>query len=177
MFTRLASFAFLGLAAVAGAAHAEGFYVGGLLTRATVSVDGFTEFKPVVIGAKLGLPINKYFAVETRLGLGASGAESALVLNQNINLKLDSFVGTYGKAILPLTDAASVYGLVGYTRGDITASGPGGTFTGTESGVSFGIGADYAITDGASVGIEWARLFNVNGSKFEGLSVGASFKF
>ena len=43
--------------------------------------------------------------------------------------------------------------------------------------VSFGIGADYAITDGASVGIEWARLFNVNGSKFEGLSVGASFKF
>jgi hypothetical protein len=176
MITRLASFAFLGFAA-AGAAHAEGFYAGGLLTRASVSIDGISDIKAVAIGAKLGLPLNKYFAVETRLGIGASGAESVSFLNQSVDIKLDSFVGTYGKAILPLADAASVYGLLGYTRGEITASGPGGTFVGSESGVSFGIGADYAITDGASLGIEWARLFSVNGSKLEGLTVGASFKF
>jgi hypothetical protein len=171
MVTKLISVAALSLAAV-GAAHAEGLYAGALLTRTTVSVDGFGDANPTTIGANLGMMLNKNFAVEARLG--TSLADDSLA---GVNLKVDNFAGFYGKGILPLSDTASVYGLLGYTQGKLKVSGPLGSASGSDSDVSYGVGAEFAVSGTTSVGVEWARFFKGDDYKVNGLSLGVSFKF
>jgi Outer membrane protein beta-barrel domain len=168
MFTKFVSIAALSLATV-GAAHAEGLYAGALLTRATVSFDGDVDASPTTIGAKLGMSINKNFAVEARLGVGLVDDSISV-----IDLKVDNFAGIYAKGILPVTDVASVYGLLGYTQGKITLEGLGSD---SDSDISYGLGADFAVSANTSVGVEWARLFKGDGYKVDGLSLGVSFKF
>ena len=171
MVTKFISAVALSLVAV-GAAHAEGLYAGALLTRTTVSVDGLGDTNPTAIGATLGMSINKNFAIEARLGVGLT--DDSLL---GANIKVDNFAGFYGKGILPLSDKASVYGLLGYTQGKLKVSGPLGADTGSDSDVSYGIGADFAISGNTSVGIEWARLFKGDDYKVDGLTLGVSFKF
>lgn len=171
MVTKFISVVALSLAAV-GTAHAEGLYAGALLTRATVSVDDTGDTNPTAIGAKLGMPVNKNFAVEARLGVGLS--DDSLGVE---NVKINNFVGVYGKGILPLSDKASVYGLLGYTQGKLKSEGPFGSGSGSDSDVSYGIGADFAISGTTSVGVEWARLFKGEDYKVDGLTLSVSFKF
>lgn len=171
MITKLISVAVLSLATV-GAAHAEGLYAGALLTRTTVSIDGFGDANPMAIGAKLGMPINKNFAVEARLGTGLS--DDSLL---GIDVKVDSFAGVYAKGILPLSDTASVYGLLGYMQSKLKFEGAGGSASGSDSDVSYGFGADFALSGGTSVGVEWARIFKDDVSKIDGLTLSVSFKF
>lgn len=171
MFTKFVSIAALSLATV-GAAHAEGLYAGALLSRATVSFDGGDDASPTTIGAKLGMSINKNFAVEARLGVGLTDDSISV-----FDLKVDNFAGIYAKGILPVSDVASVYGLLGYTQGKITLEGLGGSASDSDSDISYGIGADFAVSSNTSVGVEWARLFKGDGYKVDGLTLGVSFKF
>jgi opacity protein-like surface antigen len=171
MFTKFVSIAALSLATV-GAAHAEGLYAGALLTRTTVSIDGAGDVNPTTIGAKLGMSINKNFAVEARLGTGLS--DDSIV---GVDVKVDNFAGIYAKGILPLSDVASVYGLLGYTQGKLKFEVPGQSESDSDSDISYGLGADFAISATTSVGVEWARLFKSDDFKVDGLSVGVSFKF
>lgn len=173
MITKLISVAVLSLATV-GAAHAEGLYAGALLTRTTVSIDGFGDANPMAIGAKLGMPINKNFAVEARLSTGLSDDS---LLGGIVDVKVDSFVGVYAKGLLPLSDTASVYGLLGYTQSKLKLEGPGGSASGSDSDLSYGFGADFAVSGGTSVGVEWARLYKDDVSKIDGLTLSVSFKF
>lgn len=171
MFTKFVSIAALSLATV-GAAQAEGLYAGALLTRATVSIDDIGDTNPTTIGALLGMSINKNFAVEARLGAGL--ADDSIGAG---NIKIDNFAGFYAKGILPVSDAASVYGLLGYTQGKIKAEGPGGSVSDSDSDISYGIGAEFAVSGTTSVGVEWARLFKGEDYKVDGLSLSVSFKF
>jgi opacity protein-like surface antigen len=171
MFTKFVSIAALSLATV-GAAHAEGLYAGALLTRTTVSFDDVGDASPMTLGAKLGMSINKNFAVEARLGTGLS--DDSIV---GVDVKVDNFAGIYGKGILPLSDVASIYGLLGYTQGKLKFEAPGLSESDSDSDISYGIGADFAISATTSVGVEWARLFKGDGYTVEGLSLGVSFKF
>jgi opacity protein-like surface antigen len=171
MFTKFISVAALSLATV-GAAHAEGLYAGALLTRTTVSLDGRGDANPTTIGAKLGMSINKNFAVEARLGTGLSDDSLS-----GISVKVDNFAGIYAKGILPVSDAASVYGLLGYTQGKIKLEAAGQSLSDSDTDISYGIGADFAVSGGTSVGVEWARFFKGDGYKVDGLSLSVSFKF
>lgn len=171
MFTKFISVAALTLATV-GAAHAEGLYAGALLTRTTVSFDSGADFNPTTIGAKLGMSINKNFAVEARLGTGLSDDSIS-----GFDIKVDNFAGVYAKGILPVSDVASVYGLLGYTQGKLKAEFAGQSDSDSDSDISYGIGAEFAVSANTSVGVEWARLFKGDGYKVDGLSLGVSFKF
>ena len=93
------------------------------------------------------------------------------------DIKIDNFAGVYAKGILPVSDVASIYGLLGYTQGKLTAENALGSGSDSDSDISYGIGADFAISATTSVGVEWARLFKGEGFKVDGLSVGVSFKF
>ena len=130
MFTKFVSIAALSLATV-GAAHAEGLYAGALLTRTTVSIDDIGDVNPTTIGAKLGMSINKNFAVEARLG--------TTLVDDSIfgsDIKIDNFAGVYAKGILPVSDVASIYGLLGYTQGKLTAENALGSGSDSDSDIS-----------------------------------------
>ena len=171
MVTKFISAVALSLVAV-GAAHAEGLYAGALLTRTTTSFDVGGDANPTTIGATLGMSINKNLAIEARLGTGLSDDSISAA-----NIKIDNFAGIYAKGILPVSNVASVYGLLGYTQGKIKVDAPGISASDSDSDISYGIGAEYAISGTTSVGLEWARFFKGDGYKVDGLSLGLSFKF
>lgn len=175
MITRFA-IAALSLFAVTGAHAQDGFYAGGLISRITYSEDGFSDASPTAIGLKVGTAINKNFAVEARLGTGLSD-DSISVLGTSVDIKVDNFFGVYAKGILPLSDVVSVYGLAGYTRGELTVEALGQSSSDSDSDFSYGLGADFALSKTASLGVEWARLFKGSDYKVNSLSLSVSFKF
>lgn len=164
------------LVATAGAHAQEGLYGGVFLSRITYAEDGLDDANPTVIGVKIGTSINKNLAVEARLGAGLSD-DSVDVLGVPVNVKVNNFISVYGKGILPLSDQASLYGLLGYTRGKLKAEFLGGSNSESDSDVSYGVGGDFAITPTTSLNIEWARLFKGDDYKVDGLTFGVSFKF
>jgi hypothetical protein len=164
------------LAAAASAHAQEGLYGGAFVSRITYAEDGLDDANPTAVGVKLGASINKNFAVEARLGVGLSD-DSINVLGVPVSIKVNNFIGVYGKGILPLSNQASLYGLLGYTQGKLKAEFPGGSTSESDSDVSYGVGGDFAITPTTSLNVEWARLFKGDGYKVDGLTFGVSFKF
>lgn len=167
----------LGLAVVTGAHAQESFYAGGLLTRTTYSEDGIDETSPTAIGFNVGAKINQNFAVEGRVSTGLSDDSTQVLGVIPADAKVKSLFGLYGKGILPLSDAASVYGLLGYTRAKLGIEGSGFDDSGSESDVSYGVGAEFALTNTTSLAIEWAQLVKKDDAKLTGLTLGVAFKF
>lgn len=151
-------------------------YGGAFVTRVTYAENGFDKANPTAIGAKFGTFINKNLAVEARLGVGLSD-DSIRALGVPVDVKVENFYGVYGKGILPLSDQASVYGLLGYTQGKLKAQSPFSSGTSSDSDVSYGVGGDFAVTPTVSLNAEFARLFKGGNFKVDGLTFGVSFKF
>jgi opacity protein-like surface antigen len=166
----------LGLAVVTGAHAQESFYAGGLLTRIDYSEDGL-DAKPTAIGFNVGAKINQNFAVEGRVSTGLSDDSVQVLGVIPADVKVKSLFGIYGKGILPLSDTASIYGLLGYSRVKLGIEGNGFDDSASDSDVSYGVGAEFALTNTTSLAIEWAQLLKVDDAKVSGLTLGVSFKF
>lgn len=159
------------------AAHAQqGLYVGVNLGQAEYDEDGFPSAEPTAISFKVGNQFNKNFAVEARLGTGLSD-DDVSISGQRFDVEVDNFYGVYAKGIVPLSGVFSLYGLVGYTHGEITGSGRGISASSSDSDFSYGIGADFAVSKTLSVNFEWARLFEGDNYKVNALSAGVAYKF
>jgi outer membrane immunogenic protein len=180
MKTKFAAAVLLSLAAMTSAHAQEGFYAGALLSRVDFSDDsGATgDASPTAVGFKVGAAINKNFAVEGRVLTGLSD-DSTDFGGLDATLDVDSVFGVYAKGILPLSDAASLYGLVGYSRLKLKLDVPalGASGSDSDSDVSLGFGADFSLNESTSLGIEYLQLFSDDGVKVNGLTLGLSFKF
>lgn len=153
--------------AACGTAFAEeGLYVGGTLSRVEYKPDGGSSFTPTAIGAVLGKEFSPNFAAEVRLGTG---------LSSDANVEVNNYAGFYGKGILPVSKEVSVYGLLGYTSAKLNFKGGGGSVS--DSGLSYGLGADFAVSRAVSLGVEWASLVRPSGYDLNALSFLAKFKF
>jgi opacity protein-like surface antigen len=166
----------LGLASVAAAQAQQGLYVGGSLSRVEVRVDGLSTAKPTALGVRLGNQFSPNLAVEARLGKGITDDTV-----NGVKVEIDTYYGIYAKGILPMTNLFSAYGLLGYSRGEVTRSGPGGSASDWDSDVSYGLGVDFAITKNTTINVEWARMFkgSIAGANYKvnALSLGANYRF
>lgn len=161
------------------AVHAnEGTYFGVSFYNVAYEEDGVPEVNPTALGFKVGNQVNPNFAIEGRFGIGLA-EDSAVVFGIPVDVDVDNFFGVYVKGVAPLSDAFSIYGLLGYTRGELTASVPGTDISVTESDsdLSFGFGADIDVSRTVAVNLEWAKLFEGDGYEVTSTSVGLNFKF
>lgn len=162
--------------AQAGESWRSGLYAGASLTRAAYKEEGFATVYPTTIAGKIGKQFNPNFAVEGRIGIGI--ADDTLDADGlSVKVEIDHYFGVYAKGMLPLSNAASVYGLVGYTQAKLTASAAGFSSSDSDSDISFGVGAEFAVSPAAAVSVEWAQLLKGEGYKVEAVTLGVSFKF
>lgn len=197
------------LAAAAVPAVAGEVYVVGSVGRSSIDIDqNDVDSDLVAAGAvgvssnlddndtgyklQLGYQYNKNFAVEGGyIDLGkakysasfAGGSADASVKASGWNI---SAVG-----ILPINDSFSVFGKVGAIDGkvkiDVSASGPGGTASGSESATKWktlwGAGATYNISKQIGVRFEYEKFNNLGDDDTTGeddvdlVSAGVVFKF
>ncbi|MDH5221637.1 MAG: porin family protein [Betaproteobacteria bacterium] len=155
--------------AFAGAAMAQQqrTYFGGNIVWADYSASGGPSANPTMLSGRFGSEFNRYFAAEGRLGLG---------IDDDTGVDVDHFFGVYARGILPLADIFSIYGLIGLTAGKVSTSRPGGG-SGSDTDVSFGFGADLAISRNLAINFEWAKLFEGSGYEVEATSLGLVYRY
>ena len=129
-----------------------------------------------MLAGRLGTKFNENFSGEIRVGLGI-GDDSVDVLGTEVDVELDSMFGAYVRGGLQAADSFYPYVVLGYTRGELTASVPGFSDSESESDVSFGLGADVDINEKLTLNIEYMNYFDKDGAEVDGFSFGLVTKF
>lgn len=187
----LSRFALVGVfATVPLVAAAEEVYFGVNVAQAAYEEDGIDELNPVALSLKAGYGFNRYLSVEGRLGFGVAEDDttfsgyvdvfgSPVFVTLPVELKVDHFIGLYGKASLPVGDRLGLYALAGMTQGELTVSVPnaGISQSASDSDMSFGLGVDLKLTERATLNAEWAQLIDADGYTLSQLSLGLTFPF
>ncbi|SHH39094.1 outer membrane beta-barrel protein [Massilia sp. CF038] len=163
MFKKIAFAAALAaLSSAAMAADQPYFYAGGDLGRSDFqSYRSETSF-----GGFVGYQINSTFGVE------AGYRRLAHVSDGEYDAKLNQ-TALSGTASMPLNDAVTVYGRLGYARVSQKVSSGPYSAKGSDSGALFGVGFSYAITPAVAARIEVQRLPD----ETTNLSTGIAFRF
>jgi len=114
------------------------------------------------INALIGGRFGNYLGVEGELNYGLTsgdrtyGAGTAGQTNVNVKQKLGGAV--YGVGFLPLGQNFDLLARVGWGKADYRISPTGLTqYTASESGIRYGVGAQYILTGGTGVRVDWTR--------------------
>ena len=160
-------------------------WAGGVAGQSYLGIDygvvsyeeaGVEEANPDVLGARFGVYFTDNLALETRVAIGTT-ADTVYAGGVPVDVEIDSLAGVYGVGHLPLSRYSSIYGLVGYSHGQVTASVPGYSVTDSESGLSFGFGADIGLNRATSLNVDYTQYLDGTDYDVSALSVGMTFKF
>ncbi|MCK2183779.1 porin family protein [Halomonas getboli] len=109
---------------------------------------------------RAGVAFNDYFALEGQFGTGGSDG----------HLDLDYLAGGYAKGMLPITPRFKLYGLLGATEVEFDGAD-------SESDVSYGGGASYALMPNLSLDADYMRYLDKSHYDFDAISLGATYHF
>lgn len=161
----------------AAPAYAEpAWYAGLTASQIRYQETGLETLAHTAAGFKAGREINRYFAIEGRMGF-STGRDSVQFPSVTVEFELDYFLGLYAKGILPLGNWFSLYGLAGFTAGTVATHAFGFTFTESDYDLSYGAGAEFALGRNFLLGLEWAQLIEGPGYQFEAVTLGLSYRF
>jgi len=120
------------------------------------------DFSSIMLQA--GYDFNQYVGIEGRywFGLDSDSTLGRGDLGGNINadVTVDAW-GVYVKPMYPVSDAFTVYALLGYAGADIEIDANNFTYT-TDSvdGFSWGIGAEYRFTDAVGLFVDYVSVYD-----------------
>ena len=149
-----------------------GFSVGAI----DVDVDGTSGATPTTAIAHFGNNLTDYLGFEFRIGTGITD-EDISANGTTGDVSLNSLYGAYGVGRIPLADGFSLYGLAGFTHGEVKFLGAGGTAEESEGDTSYGIGARVSPTDRFSVFIEYAQYLDGTSYDVSGGSIGGIYQY
>lgn len=153
-------------------AHAQDNYFGGSVAFIDYSEGGLEDASLTAIFGRLGSDFNENFSGEIRAGVGI-GDDSVDVFGNDVTVELDSMIGAYVRGGVRVSDMFFPYAVLGYTRGEITASlSSFGSASETESDVSFGLGADLNFNRDFALNIEYTNYYDKDGVEISGFSIG-----
>ena len=144
--------------------------------------DGISEtYNPTLLTARLGGYLTPNFAIEGRLGSGMEDDTHKLPEfgNNNFSLELDSMLGVYGTGHFNLSETSSIYGVLGVSQVEGTASLPDFSLESSEdnSGISYGIGVDIGFGSSWALNIEYMRYLDEDDFNLDLGSIGATYRF
>lgn len=92
-------------------------------------------------------------------------------------MSVDSILGVYARATAPLEGVFKPYIMVGYNRVEIEVEVIGFSASAAENDVALGVGFDVELTDTLDLNVEYANLFDKDGTEINGLNIGFSTRF
>jgi opacity protein-like surface antigen len=131
------------------------------------------NFGSIMIDA--GYNFNKYVAVEGRYWFGLSSSND---LGWTSDLPADITIDAWGIYVKPQYsfDTFKIYALLGYGSADATYDRPtGGSYTSDSAdGFSWGIGADYSITDNIAIFLDYTSIIDGDTGEVNGWPIDTS---
>ena len=149
-------------------ASTGGLYLGIAYGYETLTIDRASggnlideQFGSIMLDA--GYKFNQYVAVEGRYWAGISSSNDlAWRTGLPSDVTVDAW-GVYLKPMFPVSNQFNIYGLVGYGSADATYE-PSNTLisisSDSVSGFSWGVGADYALTNNWSVFVDYTSIID-----------------
>ena len=151
-------------------------YVGGGLAMVSYEEDGIEEAEPTALVGRLGYGVFDNIAIEGRFGFGLADDEIT-VGNVEVEAEIDQIAGAYAVGYLPVAEQFSLYGLAGFTYGELSASAFGLSFDEDDTDFSYGLGAKVDLTENVSGYGEWVQYFDESTYETSAISVGAAYHF
>lgn len=136
----------------------EEFYFGAGTGLATYSQDDLSDFNMFGAYARLGHQFNDYIGTEIRYGTGTSDSKSVDGINTDADIK--SFASAYILGYLPIEGKIKPYALLGAGKAKLAVSPNEQDMDLSESGLSYGLGANYQLSEDIQVGLEYSSLIN-----------------
>ena len=160
-------------------------YLGLNYLKTSYDEKGFDTSEPSAWSLRLGTAINENFAIEARLGTGASSDTLRVDPTMEVEMDIKQLFGVYARAIVPLGERFSVYGIGGITRAKLEATGslvgvPGSSarVSESETDLSLGLGADLMLSPNAFVNLEYILLqSDEDAYDLDALSLGLGVRF
>ena len=138
--------------------------------------DSGSKFTPGAARLVVGVNANSNFGYEGIIGLGLVSSKKT-VSGVDYKTSIPSFYGLYGKAFANVGNDVEVFarlGLAGFRR-EITPSN--GT-SNKGSGISYGVGAKYAISKDTQISADYMSYYpSKNSVGLSGFTLGAVFSF
>ncbi len=175
-FARLTGLALLALSAPSLAAQAGDAYFGAGYSLINYAPDGGDDAKPGIGLARLGYFVTPNIAIEGRFGLGLNDDDTQIG-NTTATVEVDQVAGAYGVAHIPVSRGISLYGLAGFSTGEITVSARNASAEVSDTDFSYGVGTEVAFTQRVNGFAEWAQYFDESGYSVSGLTLGLNYPF
>ncbi|WP_237673842.1 porin family protein [Vreelandella profundi] len=150
-------------------------YVGGLFSHYTYDESsGSSDASPTGLTVRGGYFLTDYIAIEGRLGTGIS---DDTISGTSIDLELDQLMGAYAAGYLPLNNMFSLYGLIGFSYAEGSASNRLTSISFDDDGFSYGAGAQINFTPQVSGQLEYMYYLDKSDYDLTAASLGVSYNF
>jgi len=165
-------------------ASAGDTYAGGGVGRVSYETQADLTLNPTALVGRVGYHLSEHIAIEGRLGFGLSSDDTDITgngLTGNVGIDLKQLAGAYAIGHLPVTRGVSVYGLAGltYARAELTGRAGGVSVSDTldDSGLSYGVGSQIALTERISGYVEWTSYLDQDAYTATAITAGATYGF
>lgn len=125
---------------------------------------------------KAGYDINKNVAVEI-MAAGALTSSNINVGGTNVDAKVSSAYGAYGKLSLPVEDKFSLFVRLGITNVTPSLSTSSGSARQSGSDFSYGAGAQFNFTKDIYVQVDYMSYYNKDSITVRAPSISIGYKF
>lgn len=130
--------------------------------------------KPGFVSVLMGMPLNDNVAVEGLLGLGVDD-ESLTVNGQpsGARVEVEYVAGAFIRPNARLNENVEVFGRIGLVYSNLS----GASSLSSDSDIAYGLGANIYLNKTAYVTVSYMTLYENDGVKFSGPSIGLGFPF
>lgn len=120
-----------------------------------------TDINPEALRLRAGTELNKYLGVEAQAGI-STASDTLIVTGIAVDVKVDSFYSLFLRPQLSISNAVSVYGLIGGTYIDVSSSSsnPVNNNSGFTHTTSYGAGVDFNIKNGIRLGADFIQYMD-----------------
>ena len=156
--------------------------VGYTMLSTRVSSGGVTlASDPTMLRLMVGTEINENLALEGMAGFSMSDDEvkvngislSSLV---STSFKVKSAYGVFIRPKTMLNDSVELFGRLGYTKANYSMAVASVNLSDSESGVSYGVGASYKLTEAAKITVDYTSYVS-DVADTDGITFGLRYSF
>jgi hypothetical protein len=133
-------------------------------------------FTSPVAFIKWGVNINDTWATELQIGKSIQDT-NFIAYGVPFTARIDSMIGGYFVGSTPLDEKVSLYGRLGFTKGEASASTAYGRATASDTGLSYGGGVRFNFDKSKFFTIDYTSFYNSSGTTViaPSLSFGSTF--
>ena len=139
---------------------------------------GAPKANPSGIKLEFGKYLIDNVAIEGQFTLGA-GEDTVEYLGVDVDIKVKSAISLFIKGDIDLGEKANLYGLIGFTKGEIEATIPEFNYSvsASDTGLSYGFGVEIFTSNDFSVSGEYISYLSESGYDYSGFNLGFAKSF